>query len=230
MSQSNENKLNIEKNQKRICDIESDVMANKALVYQSRSMIEENRMMILSNYSAAFTGNRQVTNSNTDEIFANRAYILDEINCDNDVEQNYVLAQKTKSRLDFLKHRSSLTSDVLKISQEMAEVNAMLSKINQKIMQANQSILEFNADQVEKNSEIADGSLRPVNATPDSNAELIAANKVSMEHMATNVLTNRGALETLFETSAVNEKALMENKLSINERRERQLSILFLEG
>ena len=32
-------------------------------------MIEENRLMILSNYAAAFMGNRQVANSNTDEIF-----------------------------------------------------------------------------------------------------------------------------------------------------------------
>ena len=44
-------------------------MTNKTMIYTSRSMIEENRLMILSNYSAAFMGNRQLANSNTDEIF-----------------------------------------------------------------------------------------------------------------------------------------------------------------
>ena len=35
--------------------------------------------MILSNYSAAFMGNRQIANSNTDEIFENRHAILDNV-------------------------------------------------------------------------------------------------------------------------------------------------------
>ena len=67
-------------------------MANKALVYQSRSMIEENRLMIMSNYSAAFMGNRQLANSNTDEIFSNRAEILQGMDSDGDVQENYLNA------------------------------------------------------------------------------------------------------------------------------------------
>jgi len=69
MSKSEENKAAIAKNCKMIFEIEAQVMTNKALVYQSRSMIEENRLMIMSNYSAAFMGNRQLANANTDEIF-----------------------------------------------------------------------------------------------------------------------------------------------------------------
>ena len=48
-------------------------------------MIEENRLMILSNYSAAFMGNRQLANSNTDEIFDNRQAILDNVESGNEV-------------------------------------------------------------------------------------------------------------------------------------------------
>ena len=44
----------IQQNKKRIFKIDADVMTNKANAYLSRSIIEENRMMILSNYSAAF--------------------------------------------------------------------------------------------------------------------------------------------------------------------------------
>ena len=118
MSKSEENKLAITKNRKTIFGIEAQVMANKALVYQSRSMIEENRLMIMSNYSAAFMGNRQLANANTDEIFANRAAILKGMEANGDVQENYVNAQTNKSALDFLRHRSSLNSSVLKISEK----------------------------------------------------------------------------------------------------------------
>ena len=50
----------IKKNKKRIFEIDSKVMTNKTMIYASRSMIEENRLMILSNYAAAFMGNRQI--------------------------------------------------------------------------------------------------------------------------------------------------------------------------
>ena len=72
MGNSEQNKKAIAENRKRIFSLDAEVMTNKALIYASRSMIEENRLMILSNYSAAFMGNRQIANNNTDEIFENR--------------------------------------------------------------------------------------------------------------------------------------------------------------
>ena len=65
MANSEINKQAIAKNRKTIFQIEAQVMANKALAYQSRSMIEKNRLMILSNYASAFMGNRQLASSNT---------------------------------------------------------------------------------------------------------------------------------------------------------------------
>ena len=72
MSKTKINAKAIKANRKRIFKIDAEVMTNKANAYISRSMIEENRLMILSNYSAAFLGNRQLANSNTDEIFEKR--------------------------------------------------------------------------------------------------------------------------------------------------------------
>ncbi|MDG2404785.1 MAG: hypothetical protein P8M25_07505 [Paracoccaceae bacterium] len=144
MATSEANKAAIAKNRKTIFDIEAQVMANKALVYQSRSMIEENRLMIMSNYSAAFMGNRQLANANTDEIFSNRAAILQGMDTDGDVQENYVNAQTNKSALDFLRHRSSLNSSVLNISEKMAAINSQLVEINREIMDANAKIVAFN--------------------------------------------------------------------------------------
>ena len=76
--------------------------------------------------------------------------ILDNFNSQNEIEKNYLNAQK-HNRSDFLKHRSALNSSVLKISAEMAAINAKLISINKKIMDANQATVEFNLKQIAEN-------------------------------------------------------------------------------
>ena len=78
------------KDQRTISHIETRIRSNKAMIYQSRAMIEGIRMMIISNYSAAFMGNRQLANTNTDAIFAKRNAILNNMEAIGDVQENYV--------------------------------------------------------------------------------------------------------------------------------------------
>ncbi len=219
MSQVEMNKEAIAKNRKRIFAIDAEVMLNKALVYQSRAMIEENRLMILSNYSAAFMGNRQLANHNTEEIFENRRAILAAADTQDDIQSNYVKIQMNKASLDYLEHRSKLNSSVLEISQEMAEINARLIEINRKIMDANEGIVEFNSQQIAVNSELLDGALRPSEATTGDNAVIIAANHDSMQGIEQNVKKNRSVMEGLMSTSEENSGKLMANKKEISERR-----------
>jgi hypothetical protein len=42
----------------------------------ARSVVEENHDSILKNYHAAFRGNRNLANANTDDLFRNRYAIL----------------------------------------------------------------------------------------------------------------------------------------------------------
>jgi hypothetical protein len=219
MSTKEANKEAIAKNRKTIFSIESEVLSNKALVYQSRSMIEENRLMIMSNYSAAFMGNRQLANANTDEIFSNRNAILQNMDAQDEVQQNYIDAQTTKSTLDFLKHRSGLNASVLEVSKKMADINAQLVALNREIMDANKSIVEFNATQISYNSDMLGGSLSPGSATPQSNADIVAGNTAAMAELTKNISHNRGTILAVLETSEMNAAALMKNKDEINERR-----------
>ena len=136
--------------------------------------------MILSNYAAAFMGNRQIANSNTDEIFENRQAILDNAVSGNDVEENFINSQKNKAALDFLNHRSALNSAVLSVSEEMAEINSRLIDINRRIMESNQEIVEFNQKQIEINSSLLAGDLQASKATPESNATTIENNQKMM--------------------------------------------------
>ena len=186
--------------------------------------VEENRLMILSNYSAAFLGNRQLANSNTDEIFENRKTILDNYNSQNEVEENYINAQKNKAALDFLKHRSSLNSSVLKISEEMASVNAKLISINKKIMEANQSIVEFNTKQIAENKSLINGSLNPKKAKPSSNSKIIKNNSTAMKQLEKNVKNNRKIMTDLISKSQKNAEELAQNKIQIKQRRNSALA------
>merc|ERR1711935_8039 len=158
---------------------------------------------------AAFMGNRQLANANTDEIFANRSAILAAMDTDGDVQENYVNVQTNKSSLDFLAHRSGLNSSVLSISAKMADVNAQLVAINQEIMAANQSIVEFNADQIALNSDMLNGALQPSKATVEGNASMVAANTAAMADLSSNVENNRSTMDSILETSASNASALM---------------------
>ena len=219
MSKTKINAKAIKANRKRIFKIDAEVMTNKANAYISRAMIEENRLMILSNYSAAFLGNRQLANSNTEEIFENRKTILDNYNSKNDVEENYINAQKNKTALDFLKHRSELNSSLLKISEEMSNINSKLIDINKKIMNANESIVEFNTKQISENKNLISGSLNPKNAKPVSNAKIIKSNSSSMKMLEKNVKNNRKKMTELIFKSQKNSDALIENKKLIKQRR-----------
>ena len=220
MANSEINKKVHDKNRKTMFQIESQVMAIKALAYQSRSMIEENRSMILSNYVATFMGNRQLANSNTDEIFNNRAEILNVMDTEDEVQENYVNAQKNKAKLDFLRHRSELNSSVLAVSERLAAINTELLEINSEIMSNNAKIALFNSKQLAINSEMLEGTLSASNATSERNAELIAANSKAMEDLSVTVSANKSKIEEILETSAINNEGLLENKEKIDRRRQ----------
>jgi hypothetical protein len=219
MSISKTNKAAIAKNKKTIFSIEARVLAMKALTYQSHAMIEENCLMIMSNYSAAFKGNGQLANANTDEIFANRSAILGVIDADGDVQENYMQAQINKSLLDYLAHRSNLNTSVLSLSQKMAQINAQLVAINQDIMAANQSIVDFNHQQIGLNAEMLGRTLDASQATIEGNAAIVAENSTLMDDLSLSVEKDQARRNELLETSAVNAASLMGNKDAINERR-----------
>jgi len=153
------------------------------------------------------------------KFFANRAAILQGMDADDDVQEKYVNAQTNKSSLDFLRHRSSLNSSVLAISEKMAAINSQLVEINREIMEANKSIVEFNGAQISANADMIGGSLSASSATTESNAAMIAGNSAQMVDLSGNVSANKYAIDDLLSLSALNATSLMKNKDEINERR-----------
>ena len=138
MASSKANKQKIRKNRRSIFEVEAAVTSNRAKAYASRSSIEENRAGILNNYTAAFMGNRQLANQNTDDVFRNRKAILASLTPSNEVEENFQESMTNEANLDFLEHRSNLNAAVLSVNEKMVAVNQMLIDVNDTIMKANE--------------------------------------------------------------------------------------------
>ena len=144
MDITQENKLKIQANRREIFELESLVNANRSLVYSTRAAIEQNYTSIMRNYSSAFLGNHQITTQNTDNIFRNRLTILNNMEVDGDVEENFRESMTNSAKLDFLEMQASVNKLVLEINNRMTEVNSMLIETNKMIMSANEKSVKFN--------------------------------------------------------------------------------------
>ena len=146
------------------------------MIHQSRANIEENRLLILSNQSAAALGNQQLANHNTEEIFESRKTVLVTFDPETDLQANYIEVASRRSELDFLLHSARLNEQCLTINKMMVEANALLIEITDKIMRLNQDILEFNEENLDSNNELHQGVLNPLVVEEGMVEELQAEN------------------------------------------------------
>jgi len=212
-----ENKAKISANRKAIFELEGCVNHNKAKAYLARSVVAENAALISKNYNAAFLGNRQLANENTDALFRNRIALAQSLPSNTEVEVNFREATINAAKLAFLDHRSSVNSQVLSISQDMAALNAQAIAINRRVMEANESIKDFNSALIAENSRlIENGQGTP---TPESNAALIAANAALIAKIGGRVSGNNSAIDELMAATETNRKNALANSDQIAERR-----------
>tara|TARA_S200000501_G_scaffold365640_1_gene399350 strand:- start:35 stop:739 length:705 start_codon:yes stop_codon:yes gene_type:complete len=207
------------RSRKSIRALKKIVTDNKAALYQSRAIIEENRMMILSNYTANFMGNRQLINQNTDDVFSASETMLDALDPQTESESVAIEIFNQSASLDFLSHRSSLTSSVIQISEQMAEVNARLISINREIMETNNSIIAFNKKQIERNKGYSNNESVLQAATDEMNERLIDENNQKIEEINISATHNSEEIANLLHSSMENRNRLISNKDEISAAR-----------
>ena len=208
MATSATNRKNIKKNRRTIFEVEATVTSNRAKAYATRSIIEENRAMILKNYTAAFMGNRQLANQNTDDVFRNRKALIATVDAESDVQQNFKESLNNETTLDFLEHRADLNSAVLSVNEKMIAVNQMLIDINDTIMSANESIVKYNAKQIAANNKLISDGLKASNATPARNAERIKRNAKRAKDVQKTALANSKKMDSMSNQMQANRKRI----------------------
>jgi len=216
---SAENQAAIRANKADLFELDSMVMNNKHGIYAERAMIEENRALIAKNYAAAFLGNRQEANTNTDEIFKNRKAILDGLPADTPVKVNFNNSMANEAKVDFLEHRSGLNSRVESVSEEMSKINALLIEVNHHIMENNAGIVAFNAKNIELNNKLLDGTISAADATPESNAARVKSNSERIAKIKGVAEANKGRIATLLEKVNANRVEILKNTDAIYQRR-----------
>jgi len=170
------NRKNITENEAELHALHGKVTNNKTFLYKARAMIEENRALILQNYAAAFVGNRQMANQNTEDIFKNRFAILEAYKVVCQTEENFRQSKINEAAIEYLENRSLLNNRVAKVNEKMSEINKQLIECNDGILKSNEEIVAFNSAQIETNKKLLDG-IKEEKATPEANAARIAENK-----------------------------------------------------
>ncbi len=128
-----------------IVDLEGTVSLTQHQTSLSRNVVAENTALIAKNYNAAFLGNRQLANENTEALFRNRLALVQSLPRDSEIQENYREIVMNKEKLAYLDHKSFLNGQVLSISLEMAALNAQAIAINRRIMEANENIKNYNS-------------------------------------------------------------------------------------
>jgi len=211
-----ENKAKIAQNRAKIFDLEGSVNHNKAKAYMLRSKVAENAALINKNYNAAFLGNRQLANENTDALFRNRIALMQCLPANNEVEINYREAKINQAKLAFLDHRSVVNAQVLSITQDMAAVNAQSIAVNRRIMETNETIREKNSALIAENTTLIGHDHGT--PTPEGNAQIVAANAAKIDEIRARVGTNGDTMDALEAQTDTNRTAAIENSHQIAQR------------
>ena len=218
-----ENQARIRKNKRRIFELENWVTYNTANAMLTRSEIEENRALLQRNYQSSFMGNRSMALQNTDDLFRSRMLMLEALETDTAVQQNFKGWMVNRTKLDQLDIRSGLNRKMLEINQKMVEVNRLLIEVNQMVAEANQEVVECNADMIVQNAAWIDGELDQLAAaaTPEANQREIEENTRRIDEFSARAESNGKIIEELMVQVGNNTKAILDAGDTIEERRKR---------
>lgn len=203
--------------------VENAIYENQLNALQARSLIHENGALIAKNYSSAFSGNRQLTNQNTEDLTRNRMAILDAMAADaeNDLQVTYVEALKQQEKIDFMKHRSLLNHHVLELTLKMADVNALSLRVNKRVMETNEEIVNFNKEYIEENSRWIKTGLSGTDVTHEIVADLQKANASIVRKMMLTAGGNTAKLVDCIEEGEANRDSIISNEKDVYGRRDK---------
>jgi len=215
------NAAHARENAGKIYELTSVVMGNKQKIYAERAFIEENRALILKNYTAAFHGNRLMANQNTEDIFMNRRNLLRTAKAVDAVQENFINSKANEAKIDFLEHRAKMNGRVVAVNEKMAQINALLIEVNSMIMEGNAGIVDFNSSHIEINRKLLEGETWTTlkEATPETNKERIDANTKRIAELAATAQENGAKHDEVLAAAKENRTKILENAESIYARR-----------
>ena len=154
-----ENKLGIQKNKKRIFELEAGVSTTYAELMLLLADIGENRALLDRNFASSFTGNRAIAIDNVDDLFNSRLLMIESLEPNTEVEKNFQTMFSNLVKIDQLENRAKLNDKLSEICSRVQEINPMLQAINTLIAEANEAVVEQADEMISENAEWVDGAL-----------------------------------------------------------------------
>jgi len=205
--------------------LEAAVFENSSSAYHARSLVQENAALIFKNYSTAFSGNRQLTNQNTDDLFRNRLAIVNHMHkdADNEAKVAYVDAVLYREKLRFLQHRADLNQQVLDLTLQMAEVNTQAIAVNTRVIQTNEVIVAFNNTYIHENTSwLKDTSWLSLASVDEASVTaLIEQNTKAVAELMTETEQERNQVVDILEEAKTNRRSIELNQQLVHGRRKK---------
>lgn len=217
-----ENKLGIQKNKRRIFELESGVSTTTAELMLLLADIEENRALLNRNFTSSFTGNRAIASDNVDDLYSSRLVMIDSLEPNSEVESNFKTMFSNMTKIDQLENRTQLNEKLSEIIGRVQEINVMLQSINTLIAGANENVVEQADTMISENAEWVDGALaeRMKAATANANRQGVGANLERLENlMEKSSIAEEEAAKILKRVNDVT-KGILESGEDIAGRRE----------
>jgi hypothetical protein len=175
---SAQNAANIRKNKRRIFELECQVSTAYAELMLLVADVEENRALLMRNFTSAFNGNRAIAIDNVEDLYRCRMLMMDALDAKTEPEQNFKNAMTNSLRIDLLENRFVLNEKLREIASQMAEINVVFIALNQLVADANEALADQGAEMVSENAAWIDGELDKLfaSASPANNAKIVESN------------------------------------------------------
>ncbi len=219
MDKKDDLKSKIKNNRKAIFELDGKIEGNRSKIEELRSSAERDNASIARNYTAAFYGNHQLTNRNSEEIFKNRIAILNNMDVEGAVEVNFRETMINLANVDFFTHRAEVNQEVIDINQKLTVVNRLLVEINQAIMARNEKSVKFNRRNLDTNKRFLNGEFHPSKATVTANSKRSKENEKRCEKLSEAADKNKSKIQNLRQLGQVNAANVLKNSIEISQRR-----------
>ena len=175
----------IKENKRLIFELEAIVTDNFAKSMLSLADVEENRALLLRNFTSSFMGNRSLALDNEEDLHRNRLLMIDALEAENDVQKDFKGALTNSTSLDQIEYRIAVNETLSKITESLSTVNATLKEINSLIMEANENVVTNVDEMISENAAWIDGQLEQMKnaANSKNNSGIALSNSLRIEKL-----------------------------------------------
>jgi chromosome segregation ATPase len=217
---TDELKNRAQRNKRLIFDAEAFVQYNVGLVSVARGRMDEALADATRLYTLASTSNRELIMRMTDDVYRNRAAIVEALEPASSEQTLFKTSTINRSRIEYLDHRSKINRELIEASDKIAEAMQLLKQAAANFADVTDKMIEHCDDAADTNAEYFDGELirQMQSANEQANTERINENLELVAAIRERAQGNRERLLARFTQAASEAEGLN----ALNDRLESQ--------